>query len=50
MENQIKYYKLKQSEPNRARILTITCCSKTNADWERSEARAKEIRQLGPLD
>ena len=50
MENETKYYRLKQSEPNRVAILTITCCSKTNEDWERSGALAKEMRKYGPLD
>ena len=50
MENETKYYRLKQSEPNRVNIISITCSSKTNADWERSGARADQIRQFGPLD
>lgn len=45
MENETRYYKLKQSN-----ILGITCCSKTNEEWDRLSERAKEIRRYGKLD
>ncbi len=50
MENEVKYYRLKQSKAGTVNILSIMCCSKTNEDWDRSDALAKEIRKYGPLD